>query len=70
MEAPVIEPVDVLEGGELDVVEASPWSLRVDELPLVEAVERLSHGVIEAVAPTSDRGDDVILGQAFGVADR
>jgi hypothetical protein len=34
--APVVEPVDVLEGGELDVLEAFPWALRVDELPLVD----------------------------------
>ena len=54
MEAPVIEPVDVLEGGEFDVVEASPRSLGVDELPLVEAVERLSHGVVVGVPSGSD----------------
>jgi len=41
VEATVVEPVDVFEGGELDVVEAAPRTLRVDELPLVEPVERL-----------------------------
>ena len=29
-ESPVVEPVDVLEGGVLDVVEVAPWSLGSD----------------------------------------
>ena len=45
----VVEPVEVAERGELDVVEALPRALRVDELPLVEAVEALGHGVVVAV---------------------
>jgi hypothetical protein len=43
--SPVVEPVDVLEGGELDVVEAVPGAVRLNELPLVEPVERLDHRV-------------------------
>ena len=66
----MVEPVDVAEGGELDVVEAPPRSLWVDELPLVEAVEALGHGVVVAVAARSDRGDDVVFGEALGVANR
>jgi len=46
----VVEPVDVSEGGELDVFEAVPGALRADEFPFVEAVERLGHGVVVAVA--------------------
>ena len=34
VEAAVVEPVDVGHGGELDVVEAAPRSLPVDQLPL------------------------------------
>jgi hypothetical protein len=34
VETAVVEPVDVFEGRELDVVEAAPRSFRVDELPL------------------------------------
>ncbi len=39
VETAVVEPVDVGHGGELDVVDAGPGSLAVDELPLVEAVD-------------------------------
>jgi len=43
--APVVEPVDIFEGGELDVLDALPGPVRVDEFPLVEAVERFDHRV-------------------------
>jgi hypothetical protein len=46
----VVEPVDVLEGGELDVVEAPPWSVPTDEFGLVETVEALSERIVVAVA--------------------
>ena len=36
VEAPVVEPVEVGEGGELDVVETAPGAFRVDQFPLVE----------------------------------
>ena len=39
--APVVEPVDIGESRELDVVDAAPWVLRVDELLLKMPVERL-----------------------------
>jgi hypothetical protein len=39
----VVEPVDVLEGGELDIVEAAPGSAAADQFGLVEAV--ISSGV-------------------------
>ena len=45
VEPSVVEPVDVAQGGELDVIEPLPWALGVDEFPLVEAVEALGHGV-------------------------
>jgi len=63
-----VEPVDVGHCCELDVVETRPWSLPVDQLPLVEPVERLGKGVV-AVAFGADGGDDGVLGEAFGVAD-
>ena len=37
---------------------------------LVEPVERLDHGVVATVAPGADRGDDAVVGEAAGVADR
>ena len=45
VEATVVEPIDVGERGELDVVEAAPRTLRVDQLPLVEPVGRLCERV-------------------------
>ena len=36
MESPVVEPVEEGEGGHLDVGEAVPGAVAVDELPLVE----------------------------------
>ena len=65
----MVEPVDVGHRGELDVVETAPGALRVDQLPLVEPVERLGHRIVVAVALGSDRGDDVVVSEAFGVAD-
>jgi len=51
MESTVVEPVDVAEGGGFDVVESLPRSPQVHQIPLVEAVEALGHGVVVAVAP-------------------
>ena len=48
-EATVVEPVDPLEGGEFEVVEAAPWSLVADEFGLVEPVDRLGERVIERI---------------------
>jgi len=48
-QAPVVEPVDPLQGGELEVVEAPPWSLVPDEFGLVEPVDRLGERVVVAV---------------------
>ena len=45
VEASVVEPVDVGHGFELDVVDAAPGSLPVDQFPLVETVERLRQRV-------------------------
>ncbi len=68
VEASVVEPVDVGERRELDVVETSPWAFRVDQLPLVEPVERLDEGIVVAVALRADRRNDVVVGEPVGVA--
>jgi hypothetical protein len=46
VEASVVEPVDVLQRGQLDVVEAAPGAAAADELGLVEADEGLGGGVV------------------------
>ena len=50
----VVEPVDVLENGELHVVEPSPGPAAADELGLVEPDEGLGGGVVVGVALVSD----------------
>ena len=67
VKATMVEPVDVGHRGELDVVEAAPRSLPVDQLPLVEPVEALGQGIIEAVAAAADGGDDGVGGEPLGV---
>ncbi len=42
-EAPVVEPVDPLQHGVLDVVEVLPWSALSDELGLIEPTSRSNH---------------------------
>jgi hypothetical protein len=44
--------------------------LPVDQLPVVEPVERLGQRVVVAVALRSDRRDDGVVSESFGVADR
>ena len=41
MEAVLVELVEVAERGPLDGLEPGPWSLGVDEFPLVEPVDAL-----------------------------
>lgn len=50
----IIEPVDPCQRGELDRLEASPWSTAMDDLGLVEAIDRLGQRVVIAVADTAD----------------
>ena len=45
MQATMVEPVDVLESLELDVIEAAPRS-PVNQLGLVQAVERFGERVV------------------------
>ena len=50
----MVEPVDVFEGGVVDLVEVSPWSLLSDEFCLVQADDRFGEGVIVGIAHGSD----------------
>ena len=53
--ATVVEPVDPLEGRELDVFQASPRSAPPDQFRLEEADDRLRLCVVVRVAGASDR---------------
>ena len=66
----VVEPVDVFEGGELDVIEAVPWTSATDELGLVEPDGGLGQGVVVGVTPGPDRGNRARGCEPLAVADR
>jgi hypothetical protein len=68
VQASVVEPVDVLRDGELEVVDALPGSLVADQLGLEQRVERLGQRVVIAVTGAADGGDRAGLGEALGVA--
>ena len=70
VEASVVEPVDPLGGGDLDVVDALPRPSRLDQFGLVETVDRLCKGIVERVADRPHRGGDAGLGQPLAVAQR
>ena len=68
-QTPVAEPVDPFERGELDRLEAPPRSTPVDDLGLVEAVDRFGESVVVGVADTADRWLNPRLGEALGIAE-
>ena len=65
----MVEPVDPLQVGVLDLVQALPGATPANQLGLVQPDDGLGQGVINAVAAGADRGDRSSLGQPFGVAD-
>jgi len=69
-EPAVVEPVDPLQGGVLDLVNPLPGAALADQLGLVQPDNGLGQGVVEAVAAGTDRGDGAGFGEPFGVADR
>ncbi len=52
----MVEPVDVLQRGEFDVVEAAPGAAASDEFGLVEADEGLGGGVEAPIAVKRHEG--------------
>ena len=66
----IVEPVDPFEGGELDILEASPRPPLSDHLRFVEADDRLGESVVVTVADTADGGCDPGLGKALAIFDR
>lgn len=69
VQAPVIEPVDIVQGGVLDVIEPLPGAMMTDQFGLVEPSEGLGEGIVLAVAPGTDRRDGTGLGQTLGILD-
>lgn len=68
VDSAVVEPADVVERRPFDVLDVAPGPLAVDQLSLIETVERFGERVIVAVTPGADRGHDLGLAETFGVA--
>lgn len=66
----MVEPVDPFQGGEFNRFEAAPRSAPMDDLGLVEAVDRFGEGVVIRVADASDGRLDACLGQSLRILDR
>lgn len=52
----IIEPIDPVQRGELDRLEAPPWPAPVNELSLVEAVDDLGERVVVRISDTAEGG--------------
>jgi hypothetical protein len=57
VQSSVVEPVDVLGDGDLEVVDVLPRAPVADEFGLEQGVEGLGQGVVVGVAAEADRGD-------------
>ena len=68
--SPIVEPVDPFERGVLDGFDRAPRTAPVDDLGLVEAVDRFGEGIVVAVADAPHGGFEAGLGEALGVFDR
>ena len=67
-EPAMVEPVDPLQGGVFDLVDALPRAAPADQFGLVQPDDGLGQRVVVAVAAGAHRGDRAGLSQAFGVA--
>lgn len=70
VQTPVVVPVAVLDGGDLDIVGPSPWSAVANEFGFIRRVERFCHRIVIAVVCGPHRGDGVGLSEPLGVAHR
>jgi hypothetical protein len=55
VESVVVEPVDVAQGGEFDLLEGAPGSVPADQFGLEQPDGRLGQAVVVAVADCADR---------------
>src|SRR5690625_640099 len=68
VEPSVIEPVDVLRGRDLEVVDVLPGPAVADQFGLVERVECLGQGIVVRIAGRADRGHSPSFSEALRVA--
>lgn len=66
MDAGGVEPVDSLEGRELDLVDGAPGLARLNEFGHVDGVDGRRHRVAVGAADGSNRAGDAELNQAVG----
>src|SRR5215470_4877723 len=66
----VVEPIDPIECGVLDIVELTPGTTMVNDLGLEQSDDRLGEGVVVRVADAADRRLDAGLLQALSVTNR
>jgi hypothetical protein len=69
-QAAIVEPVDPFQRRELDRLEAAPRPASMDDLRLVETVDRFGECVVVAVSNAADRRFHTCLRQALRVFDR
>src|SRR3954463_16479882 len=69
-EAPIVVPVDPLQGGELDRLHAAPRAAPADHLGLEQAIDRLGQAVVVPIPNTADGGVDASLKEALCVPNR
>jgi len=65
----LVEPVDPVQGRQLEVVDASPRSVGTDALQLVEPDQALYLRIIVGVPDGAYRGDRSGVGEPLGVPD-
>ena len=69
MQAGVVEPAEVFDDGELELVAGVPDAVG-DQLGLEAVDEALGQRVVVGVADRADRGEDAVIGEGLGVVDR
>lgn len=69
VQSPVVEPVDVFCGRDLEVVDVFPGPAVADQFGLEQRVEGLGQGIVIRVAGGADRRGRAGLGKTLGVAD-
>lgn len=65
----MVEPIDPFQSGEFDRFEVPPWPAPMDDLGLIETVDRFGEGVVVTIADASDRRLDASFCQPLGIPD-
>src|SRR5690606_18708091 len=67
---PVVEPIDPFQCSELDVLNVAPGTATMNDLGLVQSVDRLSQGAIVGVASAADRRLDAAFSEPLAITNR